>query len=46
MESFYNISKTINYLFVFKNILESKNCNVAMKYFTIFGRNVATIFHL
>ena len=31
MESFYNISKSIKYLFVFKNISESLNYNVAMK---------------
>ena len=29
---FYNISKNIKYLFVLKNISESRNCNVAMKY--------------
>ena len=44
MESFYNISQTIKYLFVFKNISEIKNCNVAMKHFAIFYKNVETIF--
>ena len=34
------------YLFVFKNISENYNCNVAMKYFAILGKNVETIFHL
>ena len=33
-------------MFVFKNIAESWNCNVAMKYFAIFDENVATIFQL
>ena len=46
MESFSNISKTIEYLFVFKNLLESKNCNVAMKYFAIIDKNFAAIFQL
>ena len=41
---FYNISKTIKYLFAFKNISESENYNVAMKYFSIFDKNIATIF--
>ena len=36
----------IKYLFLFKNISESWNCNVAMKYFSIFYKNVATIFQL
>ena len=43
---FYNISKSIKYLFVFKNILESWNFNFAMKYFAMFDKNVATIFRL
>ena len=43
-ESFYNISKTIEYLFVFRNISESLNCNVAIKYFAIFLKKVETIF--
>ena len=45
-ESFYNISKSIKYSFVFKNISESQNCNAAMKYFAIFDKNIATIFQL
>ena len=45
-EIVYNISKSIKYLFVFKNISESQNCNVAVKYFAIFGKNIATIFQL
>ena len=43
MES-YNIFKSIKYLFVFKNISESWNYNVAMKYFAIFDKTVATVF--
>ena len=43
MEFVYNISKTIKYLFFFKNISENKNCNVAMKYFAIFDKNDETI---
>ena len=43
---FYNISKSIEYLFVFKNISESWNCNVAIKYFAIFDKNISTIFQL
>ena len=35
-EIVYNISKSIKYLFVCKNILECENCNVAVKYFAIF----------
>ena len=46
MKYFYNISKSIKYLFVSKNISESWNCNVTMKYFPIFDKNVATIFQL
>ena len=34
------------YLFIFENIPESKNCKVAMKYFSIFEVNVATVFNL
>ena len=30
-EIVYNISKIIKYLFFYKNISESQNCNVAMK---------------
>ena len=45
-ESFYNISKRIKYLLVFKNISESWICNVTMKYFAMFNENVATIFQL
>ena len=45
-ESFYNIYKSIKYLFVFKNIWESWNYNVAMKYFARFDKNLATIFQL
>ena len=45
-EIFYNISKSIKYLFVFKNISESWNCTVVMKYFAIFHKNIATIFQL
>ena len=37
---FYNISESIKYLFVFKNISESWNYNVTMKYFAIFDKNV------
>ena len=43
-ESFYSISKSIKYLFVFKNISESWNYNVAMKWFAILNKNVARIF--
>ena len=43
---FCNISKSIKYLFVLKNISECWNCNVAMKYFAIFDKSVATIFQL
>ena len=46
MESFYNISKTIKYLFTFINISENENCKIAMKYFSKFDRNVVRIFHL
>ena len=42
----YLVFFSIKYLFVFKNISESWNCNVGMKYFAIFNRNVATIFQL
>ena len=45
-ESFYNISKSNKYLFVFKNISESWNCNVAVKYFSIFNKNFSRIFQL
>ena len=38
---FYNISKSIKYLFVFKNITQCWNCNVAMKYFAIFDQNIS-----
>ena len=44
--SVYNISKSIKYLFTYKNILESQNSNVAMKYFGIIDKNVASIFQL
>ena len=43
---FYNISKSVKYLFVYKNISESLNFNVAVKYFAIFDKNVATTFQL
>ena len=43
-KSVYSISKSIKYLFVYKNILESSNCNVAMKYFGIVDKNVAAMF--
>ena len=46
MKFSYNIAKTIENLFLFKNISESYNCNVAMKYFAIFDKNVPTIFLL
>ena len=45
-EIVYNISKSIKYLFVYKNISESQNCNIAVKYFAIFDKNIATIFQL
>ena len=45
-EIVYNISKSIKYLFVYKNISECYNCNVAVKYFAIFDKNIATIFQL
>ena len=45
-KSVYSISKSIEYLFIYKNISESQNCNVAMKYFGIIDKNVAAIFHL
>ena len=40
-----NISTSIEYLFVFKNISESKNCNVTMKYFAIFDAIVLQYFN-
>ena len=46
MESFYNISKTIEYLLVLKNISETINCNVAIKYLAIFDKDVDSIFQL
>ena len=42
----YNISKSIKYLLVYKNISECWNRNVAVKYFAIFEKNIATIFQL
>ena len=45
-EIVYNISKSINYLFVYKNISECQNFNAAVKYFAIFDKNIATIFQL
>ena len=45
-EIVYNISKSIKYLFVNKNNPECYNCNVAVKYFAIFNKNIATIFQL
>ena len=46
MESFYNISKTIEYLLVLKNISETISGNVAIKYFAIFYKDVDPIFQL
>ena len=43
-QSFYNISESIKCLFVSKIISESRSCNVAMNYFSIFNNNVATNF--
>ena len=45
-KSVYSISKSIKYLFTYKNISESKNFNVAMKYFGIIDKNIAAIFQL
>ena len=45
-EIIYNISKSIKYLFVYKNILECWNFDVAVKYFAICDKNIATIFQL
>ena len=45
-EIVYKIFKSIKYLFVYKNISECSNCNVAVKYFAILDRNIATIFQL
>ena len=45
-EIVYNISKSIKYLFVYKNISECSNFNVAVKYFAIFDKNIATIFQI
>ena len=36
----------MKYLFVFKNISESCNFNIAMKYFAVFNKNGPTIFQL
>ena len=39
--------KVLNiYFFFFKSISGSSNCNVAMKYFAIFYKNVVIIFQL
>ena len=46
MKSVYSIYKSIKYLFIYKNISESWNCKVAMKYFGIIDKNVAEIFQL
>ena len=46
---FWNIlemCKSIEYLFIYKNIYESENCNLAMKYFGIIDKNFAAIFQL
>ena len=37
--------KALN-IYWFKNISEFLNCNVAVKYFAIFDKNIATIFQL
>ena len=45
-EIVYNISKSIKYLFVYKNISECLNFNVAVKYLAMFDKNIVTIFQL
>ena len=45
-ESFYNISKSVKYLFVCKNISENLNCNIGMKNVAIFDKHVAIEFQL
>ena len=39
-------SKSIKYLLVYTNISECYNYNIAVKYFAIFEKNIATIFQL
>ena len=46
MKSIYSISKSIKYLFIYKNISESLICNVAIKYLGIIDKNVTAIFQL
>ena len=45
-EIVHNISKSMKYLLVYKKFPEYLNCNVAVKYFAIFDKNIATIFQL
>ena len=42
----YSISEIMKYLFFYKNISESKNCNLAMKPFGTIDKNFAAIFQL